>query len=311
MKVWTLAVATSVTTFALLLIGGSVNPTGSSLACPDWPTCYGSFFPEMTGGVLFEHSHRIVATLVGALTVGLAVAIFVARKRDAMLKRIAVVAVLLVIFQGVLGGVTVLMRLPTMVSTSHLAIALLFFGLTIFLCFRLRPGATAGVEKLDAVRRITAWAMAGVYLQILLGAFVRHTGSGRFCLTIPFCDGELWPAAGPAALNMLHRYAGVTVFLLVIAAAVVALRRLKGHDRPTARLAAALVPWIAGLQVALGFVMVARKVEWVSAMAHTGVAALLLGALVVQYVAAGPLSDPVTRTSAGKVGASRRVEGVA
>jgi heme A synthase len=59
------AIATAVATFLLLLIGGLVNPTGSSLACPDWPLCHGSAFPEMTGGVFFEHSHRLAATTVG------------------------------------------------------------------------------------------------------------------------------------------------------------------------------------------------------------------------------------------------------
>lgn len=295
MKVWSLALGTSVATFALLLIGGAVNPTGSSLACPDWPTCYGSFFPEMTGGVVYEHSHRIVATLVGALTVALAIAIFVARKQDRAARWMGVGAVVLVIFQGVLGGVTVLMRLPTLVSTSHLAAALLFFALTIYLCFRLRPGADEGRERIEPVRKIAAVAMGAVYLQILLGAFVRHTGAGRSCLTIPWCDGELWPASGPAALHMLHRHVAIAVLLLTIGAAVLALRGLKGHDRPTARLAAALVPWITGLQVVVGYVMIFRRVEWVSAMAHTGVAALLLAALVVLYVAAGPLDDPATR----------------
>src|SRR5262245_13322574 len=68
-----LAVATAVATFLLLLVGGLVNPTGSSLACPDWPLCYGSPFPPMVGGIFYEHSHRLFATGVGILTVVLAV----------------------------------------------------------------------------------------------------------------------------------------------------------------------------------------------------------------------------------------------
>ncbi len=289
MKIFWLAVATSIATFVLLLVGGTVNPTGSSLACPDWPTCYGSFFPEMTGGVLFEHSHRIAATIVGLLSIGIAA---LAWKTSA--RWLAVAALALVVFQGVLGGVTVILRLPTVVSTSHLAIAMLFFSLTIFLAFRVRPGATEGTESLAKVRRLAAIAFALVYAQIVLGGLVRHTLSGRACLDLPLCGGEWWPAHGPAALHMLHRYVAVAVLVAVVAHALLALKALQDEDRPIAKLAAALAPWIALLQMAVGVLMVHRKIEWVSAMAHTGIAALLLGAFVVLYVGAGPLADPKT-----------------
>ena len=67
-----LARATAAATFVLLVIGGMVHATGSSLACPDWPLCYGQFFPSMEGGVLYEHGHRLVAFVVSTLTVALA-----------------------------------------------------------------------------------------------------------------------------------------------------------------------------------------------------------------------------------------------
>src|SRR6266498_3167708 len=66
------AVATAVATYLLILIGGLVHGTGSSLACPDWPTCYGSLMPKMEGGVLIEHSHRLAAGTVVILTLALA-----------------------------------------------------------------------------------------------------------------------------------------------------------------------------------------------------------------------------------------------
>ncbi len=291
LKLFVLAVATSVATFALLLVGGTVNPTGSSLACPDWPTCYGSFFPEMTGGVFFEHSHRIVATLVGIMTVGVAAA---AWKTSA--RWLTIGALAMVIFQGVLGGVTVILRLPTIVSTTHLATAMVFFSLTIYLGFRLRPGATEGTESLAFVRKLALIGAVAVYVQIVLGALVRHTLSGRACLDLPLCGGEWWPATGPAALHMVHRYVGVLVLGIVLVVAAMALKALRGQERSSARLAAALAPFIGLLQVVVGVVMVARKIEWVSAMAHTGIAALLLAVFVILFVGAGPLADPVTLT---------------
>src|SRR3954454_1023710 len=79
-----LAVVTAVATYLLILIGGLVHGTGSSLACPDWPTCYGTFMPKMEGGVLVEHSHRLAAGTVVILTLVLAGALTGAARLDAL-----------------------------------------------------------------------------------------------------------------------------------------------------------------------------------------------------------------------------------
>ena len=114
------AVATAVATYLLILIGGLVHGTGSSLACPDWPTCYGTFMPKMEGGVLVEHSHRLAAGTVVILT--LVLAGLLTATRDAALRRLRPfgwLAVGLVFAQALLGGITVLLRLPTPISTAH------------------------------------------------------------------------------------------------------------------------------------------------------------------------------------------------
>src|SRR5438552_11416810 len=108
------AVATAVATYLLILIGGLVHGTGSSLACPDWPTCYGTMMPKMEGGVLVEHSHRLAAGSVMLLTLVLLVAISLSRQAaHRRLRPLAALAMGLVVVQAVLGGVTVLLRLPT------------------------------------------------------------------------------------------------------------------------------------------------------------------------------------------------------
>src|ERR1044071_3776811 len=115
-----LAVATAAAPFLLILIGGLVHGTGSSLACPDWPTCYGTMMPKMEGGVLVEHSHRLAA--------GAALLQWVAKSPEARrLRPFGWLAVGLVFAQALLGGITVLLRLPTPVSTAHTATSLLFF----------------------------------------------------------------------------------------------------------------------------------------------------------------------------------------
>lgn len=270
-------------TFVLLLVGGTVNPTGSSLACPDWPTCYGTFFPKMEGGVLFEHTHRVVATVVGFVTMLLAAQTWRRAGADGKARALTLLALAAVIVQGVLGGITVLYRLPTAVSTAHLALALAFFSFVIYLCFRLRPDGWRLAPVSDERRR-AGWivaALAGaVYAQILLGALVRHTGAGKVCPDLPLCNGEMWPAWGPGQLHMLHRWMGVLLAAAVIAGSIPAIQVARRTGQRTARTCLAMTHSVVLAQVLIGAWMVAKAIAWVPAMIHLGVGALLLGVLV-------------------------------
>src|SRR5947199_411468 len=112
-----LAAATAAATFVLLFVGGLVTSTGSGLAVPDWPLSFGQVFPPMVGGVLFEHGHRLVAALVGCLTLVLALWIAIGEPRP-MVRAAGLLALFAVVLQGVLGGVTVLYKLPLAVSVT-------------------------------------------------------------------------------------------------------------------------------------------------------------------------------------------------
>src|SRR5262249_54491837 len=158
-------------------------------------------FPKMVGGVLFEHSHRLVATTVGVMTVILAVLLWRERRRT-----LGLAAVGMIVAQGVLGGLTVLLKLPPQISIAHLALSMAFF------CFILRV-ASAGAPRLRvsrAVQRLLYVGAAAVYLQIVLGAVVRHTHSALACANdVPLCLGRLWPEGWPQELHMAHRMWGV------------------------------------------------------------------------------------------------------
>ena len=173
-----LAVATASVTFLLILLGGIVWSTGSALACPDWPLCYGHFFPKMEGGVLYEHGHRLTVLVVSTLSV----AMLVLALRGRSLQQLALTEIGLVVVQAIFGGLTVLLRLPLLVRVVHLGLSQLVFASTLLLAVRAfqlsKPGEPAPMASVSpSARRALALGAAFVYVQLLLGALVRHTGA--------------------------------------------------------------------------------------------------------------------------------------
>ena len=282
------AIATAIATFVLLIVGSLVHGTGSSLACPDWPLCYGTFFPKMENGVEYEHSHRLVATGVGVMTVALTVLLFL--KRDRRFMQLGVAATLLVVFQGILGGITVLYKLPKAISIAHLATSMCFFSLMIVIALRTAPSPPTLPRSLGAARRwlVVAWGV--VLAQIVLGGMVRHTASGLACLDVPLCNGSLWPLGSPEKVQMIHRFGAVVASAVVVAIALLVRKRAEGSEL-VRRLA--LVPVVLVLvQVSLGVASVLSLLNLAVITSHLAVGAALLGSFVVLWglcpVPAGP-----------------------
>jgi heme A synthase len=286
-----LASASAVATWVLLLVGCLVHGTGSSLACPDWPLCFGSALPKMENGVQYEHSHRLVATAVGLLTIVLAVLLHRRRAEDPRGAKLGYLAVGLVCWQGTLGGITVLLRLPLLVTMAHLTTSMIFFCLMTLIALRgpasrgaAPPGAGRGdeprslrrpdgEESLAALRPWVGAAAAGTLVQIILGGLVRHTASGLACFGIPLCNGDLWPSHYGAHLHMTHRLFAVGLGTFVVGVAVTVRRRAPGTRM--ARLAVAAIALVL-LQITLGVLSVYSLLALLPVTLHLGVAALLL-----------------------------------
>ncbi|HLL25576.1 MAG TPA: COX15/CtaA family protein, partial [Kofleriaceae bacterium] len=172
-------------TFVLLVIGGTVNPTGSSLACPE-PTfvCNGELFPPMVGGVFYEHGHRLAAMTVGLLQIALTYLLI--RRGE---KKLGALLLAMVIVQGLLGAITVQYKLPWYVSTAHLSLAMTYFAMLIYTSFRTRPAPAVldldqherRIRELGSARTWIKVALGAVVIQLLLGALVRHLGAAMVC----------------------------------------------------------------------------------------------------------------------------------
>jgi heme A synthase len=284
---------TAAATFLLLMAGGLVNPTGSSLACPEaFVICHGQLFPEMEGGVLFEHGHRLIAMAVGLLQLALSVLLW--RRRPA-LRGWAAAALGLVVVQALLGALTVYFQLPWFVSTAHLMVAMSYFALVLFTVWRTRPepvSAPGSDGPDDAGRaRMRTWVAVGggaVLVQILLGGLVRHHGAALASVDLPLHEGQLWPAGAPFALQLhiAHRLAGVVIGLIAIATSL-AIARAAGQARPALRRAALAVPVAVAAQVTFGIFIILTYRSVPIVIAHFGGAAVLWGLFCAMWLMTG------------------------
>lgn len=208
-------------TLILIFAGGLVTSTGSGLAIPDWPLSFGVLFPEMEGGAAYEHGHRMIAGIVGLLTIALAVWLRLSEPRR-WVRLLGLLAVIAVILQALLGGATVLYRLPLALSVGHAALAQIFLCLTaaIALCTSetwQRQAPRIYDPRRPSIRTLAVLAPAAILLQTIFGAFMRHLGGGLSIPDFPLAYGRLIPPffTGPILFNYAHRVAGLLVLLLV------------------------------------------------------------------------------------------------
>ena len=198
---------TACATFCLVIAGGLVTSTGSGLAVPDWPLSYGQVMPPMVGGIFYEHGHRMVATFVGLLTTILALWLWRADERR-WVRVLGFAALGAVITQGVLGGLTVLFLLPTPVSVAHATLAQSFFSLTVFLALvtsRLwMEGAPEPLPAAGKTRLLILAAAGAVFLQLVLGAWMRHSDAGLAIPDFPLSYGRLVPPGGSGGLSWIN-----------------------------------------------------------------------------------------------------------
>ena len=252
-----------------------------SLAVPDWPLSFGQVFPAMVGGVLFEHGHRLAASAVGCLTVVLALWTVVGDGR-AGVRALGLLALLAVVLQGVLGGITVLYKLPLAVSVTHACLAQTFFCLTVTLALVTSPAWWAPrPRRSPAALGVLAGLTTGVVFgQVVLGALVRHMHAGLAIPDFPLAFGRLVPplVTPYIAVHFAHRVGALVVAVAVASTAVYVLRQT---DDDWVRRPALLAAGLVVLQVSLGALTIWSRRAVPVATTHLVVGAALLATCLV------------------------------
>lgn len=313
------AVLTAAATLFLLCVGGLVTSKGVGMAVPDWPTTFGynpfffNFWKGGMNGVFYEHSHRLVASAVGLLTTILAVWLWIKEERR-WLRWLGVVAFLTVVGQGVLGGLRVT-QMKDELGIFHAALAQLFFvlvcAIALFTSARggRRESADSGFSDASAslgrrLRNVHVAVTALIFVQLLVGATMRHQHAGLAIPDFPLAYGKVWPAMDDAAiarynqvrfestaahpitrsgvaLQMAHRLLALLILGAVVFASWRTLQRYALASFP-GRLAVAWIALIA-VQVGLGAATIWTNKSADFATAHVAVGALTLatGAMLV------------------------------
>jgi cytochrome c oxidase assembly protein subunit 15 len=263
--------------FLLIIAGALVTSHAAGLSVPDWPTSFGSLYkiPPMVGGIKYEHGHRMLAEFIGLLTIVFAVWTQRSDSR-AWMRKLGWWALFLVIFQGVLGGLTVRLQLPWYVSTFHAMVAQSFFALTVLaVLFTANDWETSPhhdiVEPDSSIRWLTILSVIAVYWQLFFGAAFRHNGF------------EFLPAGTRILPHIVG--AGFATAILVLTGLKIMMRH---RNVPELRRYAHSLLGLLGVQLLLGVAALVTRLIWGknalqplpsmvwSTVAHVTVGALLL-----------------------------------
>src|SRR5215469_16817524 len=218
-------------TYFLVSLGGTVRVKNAGLSCPDWPLCYGKVFAFPDIGALLEEAHRYTASIVSVLIVTLVICALIWSRKERQVLIPALIAPVLLVVQIVLGGLTVLWKLPPTIITAHLGTALAIFATVITIAV-MSGKAAPSQEHPGKTRKFALLAMTNalfVYGLMLSGSYVVGSGASLACPGWPLCGTPpSWAVTYHLAdINVLHRYIAIFVGLVLIWTLVSAWRRRK------------------------------------------------------------------------------------
>jgi heme A synthase len=282
------AALTIVLTYGLIVLGGTVRATDSGTACPDWPLCHGRIFPRIEEHILIEYSHRLVASIVGLFIIAMVVWAWRRAGDDLLVRGAAVLAIVLLAVQVLVGAATVNTETDTEVVAVHLSIALTLFATLIVIglaASKTEPRAVAGVFPL-----LIAVA-AAAFVLVISGTYVSQEHAGLAYPDWPLFDGKLTPSGGRLGnLHYLHRILAGGLGLLL---GWLAVRTWREERRPAVVWAVALAGAIYVAQVLVGAGNIWLELPTWLRVVHLALASALWAMLV--FAAAWSYLRPATQ----------------
>lgn len=208
------SILTVFVTLCLIGVGGIVTSTESGMTVPDWPNSYGYnmfLFPISLwkGGIFYEHSHRLVASFVGFLTILLAVGLQLSKSTDRLTKLLGWVALGLVILQGVLGGLRVTL-IEKQIGIFHAILAqsfLVLLGILAYRTSRIPNRVSSHAADPQSLRKVGTFFLIFsllALLQLSFGATMRHQHEGLAVPTFPDAYGQVFPDISPNAITEIN-----------------------------------------------------------------------------------------------------------
>jgi len=214
-------------TIGLMALGAGVRTMNAGLSCPDWPLCFGQVIPDFHVGVWFEFVHRAWAGLVAIFFFGALVHLLRNKRVSPVVKRLGIFALIVLLTQIIMGGLTVLKLLKVSVVTSHLMLATVFVATMFIMACLLAPEQIqrARTESPRWLLPFAAFLSLATFLQIWLGGMVASSYAGAVCVDFPLCNGQWVPTLkGPIGLQVMHRFGAYALVLMATGLFVFAYR---------------------------------------------------------------------------------------
>lgn len=280
------SILTTIGMMIVLLQGALVTKTDSGQGCGDsWPLCNDQVIPESINTIetIIEYSHRLVSSMLGIMVIILAIWVWRKLPHVRETKFLAIISILFIIFQGLLGAVAVMWGQSSVVLALHFGFSLVSFASVLLLTILVfEQNQTSKARPLQLTKNFKGFIyfiFTYLYIVVYTGALVRHTGSSLACAGWPLCNGQLFPPLNNTtiAVQFGHRLAAALLFFIILTLAIHVYRHYK--DQKALRFTVFTSLILVTAQVLSGAYVIFTQLSLLSAMLHAFLISCLFGAI--------------------------------